>query len=49
MNVRTSPSGGKVYTTYVPANVKNFYFSIKGIQANTNKFDFVVRVRPLDF
>jgi uncharacterized protein YegL len=40
---------GKTYTTYVPANAKNFYFSVKGVTANLNKFDFIVRVRPLDF
>jgi len=45
----TRATGGKIYTTYVPANAKNFYFSVKGVKKNTNKFDFVVRVRPLDF
>ena len=42
-------ASGKIYTTYVPSSAKNFYFGIKGINANANKFDFVVRVRPLDF
>jgi uncharacterized protein YegL len=40
---------GKIYTTYVPANAKNFYFSVKGLKSNVNQFDFVVRVRPLNF
>jgi hypothetical protein len=47
--MRTRASGGKIYTTYVPASAKNFYFSIKGVQSNINKFDFVVRVKPIDF
>lgn len=42
-------TGGKVYTTLVPANAKNFYFGVKGMKPNANKYDFVVRVRSLDF
>lgn len=40
---------GKIYTTYVAANAKNFYFSVKGLQKSINELDFLVRVRPLDF
>jgi hypothetical protein len=40
---------GKIYTTYVPASAKNFYFTVKGLKSNANKYNFVVRVRPLDF
>ncbi|CAF1081851.1 unnamed protein product [Adineta steineri] len=40
---------GKVYTTYVPANAKNFYFSIKGVAGKLNKSDFIVRIRSLGF
>jgi hypothetical protein len=42
-------TGGRTYTTYVPANAKNFYFGVKGTTGSLNKFDFTVRVRPLDF
>lgn len=38
----------KIYTTYVPATAKNFYFGVKGAAA-LNKFDFTVRVRPVNF
>ncbi|CAF0973867.1 unnamed protein product [Rotaria sp. Silwood1] len=41
--------GGNTYTTFVPADAENFYFSVKGVAANLNQYDFVVRVRPLDF
>jgi len=39
----------KIYTTYVPASAKNFYFSVKGVAAKLNQFDFTVRVRPVNF
>ncbi len=45
--VRRTTSGNKIYTTFVPSNAKNFYFSVKGLHANMNKFDFVVRVRQI--
>jgi len=48
MSTRASGST-KTYTTFVPANAKNFYFSVKGVAAQLNQFDFTVRVRPLDF
>ncbi|CAF1287377.1 unnamed protein product [Rotaria sordida] len=41
--------GGNTYTTFVPANADNFYFSVKGVMSNLNQFDFIVRVRSLDF
>ncbi|UJR21164.1 hypothetical protein I4U23_024263 [Adineta vaga] len=45
---RTAINGKKTYTTFVPADSKNFYFSVKGT-GKINKSDFIVRVRPLDF
>lgn len=39
----------KTFTTFVPANAKNFYFSVKGVAGQLNQFGFTVRVRPLDF
>ncbi|CAF2975050.1 unnamed protein product [Rotaria sp. Silwood2] len=41
--------GGNTYTTYVPSSAENFYFSVKGVEVNLNQYDFIVRVRPLDF
>ncbi len=49
ISTRAAVGGGKTYTTYVPANAKNFYFSVKGAAGKLNKFQFTVRVRPLDF
>ena len=46
---RAAIGSGRTYTTFVPANAKNFYFGVKGMTGNLNKFDFTVRVRPLDF
>ncbi|CAF2814016.1 unnamed protein product [Rotaria sp. Silwood2] len=46
---KRTAKGSNVYTTYVPANAKNFYFSVKGVKSTINKSDFVVHVRPLDF
>ena len=48
MNMRANGST-KTYTTFVPANAKNFYFSVKGVGGKLNQFGFTVRVRPLDF
>jgi hypothetical protein len=42
-------TASKTFTTFVPANAKNFYFSVKGVAAQLNKYNFIVRVRPLDF
>jgi hypothetical protein len=49
ISTRAATGKGKTYTTYVPANAKDFYFSVKGMTADVNKFNFIVRVRPLDF
>ncbi|CAF3672241.1 unnamed protein product [Rotaria socialis] len=38
---------GNIYTTYVPSTAENFYFSVKGVSATLNQFDFTVRVRPV--
>jgi len=48
-SIVTRSGTGKIYTTFVPANTKNFYFGVKGVKSNVNQADFVVRVRPLDF
>jgi len=45
--VKRASNGNKIYTTYVPSSAKNFYFSVKGLQKNVNKFGFVVRVRQI--
>lgn len=45
----TSRANGnsRTYTTFVPANAKNFYFGVKGLSGSLNQFDFTVRVRPM--
>lgn len=48
-SIMNRAAGAKTYTTFVPANTKNFYFTVKGVKPSINKFDFVVRVRPLNF
>jgi len=47
--MKHTANGTKIYTTFVPANAKNFYFSVKGIREQINDYDFVVHVRSTDF
>jgi len=47
MTPRASTSGKKVYTTFVSATEKNFYFSVKSAPGKAIESDFVVRIRPL--
>ncbi|CAF1026415.1 unnamed protein product [Adineta ricciae] len=46
MTSRSGNNGKKTFTTFVSADAKNFYFSVKGM-ARMNKSQFIVRVRPL--
>ena len=47
--MKRTAGGGNTYTTYVPADADNFYFSVKGLTGYLNQYDFIVRVQPLDF
>ncbi|CAF0816109.1 unnamed protein product [Rotaria sp. Silwood1] len=46
---KRTAKGSNIYTTYVPADAKNFYFTIKGVKSTINKSDFIVHVQPVDF
>ena len=37
------------YTVYVPASAKAFYFSVKGVMPDLNRYELSVRVRALNF